>query len=286
MVRSGGEGPAALAMTFDDSSIAEWSGNGFSHFLGHRMTIENLFNFHKSFPGGFVNSGVAQAVEYQPWGEGEKPYPVYKIHSACAALPDGRTMVILEKTQCIKEHALVSFSSIGWRIPNDVHNEYVRTFNWGSGSAVLEKSSGKGIIDTKSTRVSVDGKAAFIIGYGADSFKLNAPAESLSVIKGFPEMSSLYVNEICGHIENDEKHRYMPGDILADTAYAVVAGASLEDSLQYTLERIASSPQLRAVRISTPAGVWVFAAKFSEETALWQKVELPANSCVLIPYKS
>ena len=286
MVRKGGEGPVALAMTFDDTSIAEWSGNGFSHFLGHRMGIENLFNFHKSFPGGFINSGVAQAVENQPWGEGEKPYPVYKIHSACAALPDGRTMVILEKTECIKEHALVSFSTIGWRIPNDVHNKYVRTFNWGSGSAVLKKSSGEGIIDTKSPRVSVDGKVAFILGYGADSFKINAPVESLSVLKGFPEMTSLYLNEICGHIEKDERHRYMPGDILADTAYAVVAGASFEESCRYSIEALESPPVIRAVKVSIPAGVWEFAANFSDEKQIWQGVELPANSCVLVPYNS
>ena len=99
-------------------------------------------------------------------------------------------------------------------------------------------------------------------------------------------MTSLYLNEICGHIEKDERHRYMPGDILADTAYAVVAGASFEESCRYSIEALESPPGIRAVKVSIPAGVWEFAANFSDEKQIWQGVELPANSCVLVPYNS
>ena len=286
MVRKGGEGPVALAMTLEDSSMAEWSGNGFSQFTGHKMGVENLFNYRKSFPGGFVNSGIAQAVENQPWGEGERPYPVYDVRSACAALPDGRSMIILEKSCCIKEHALASFVSMGWRVPNDVHNKCVRTFTWENGSVTLEKSSGKGVIDTGCRRLSVEGKLGFVLGYGADSFKIHAPVESLSVIKGFPAMTSLYVNEICGHVDKNEKHRNFPGDVLADTGYAVIAGATLEESRKYQLELFESTPELRAVKFTTPEGVWLFGANFSDQKIKWQGEELPAGHCRLVPYNS
>ena len=281
VVRRGGEGPVALALPLSDSSIAEWSGNGFSQFFNHHMGVEPLTSYHRSFPGGFVNSGTARAVECQPWGEGEKPYPVVKINSACAVLPDGHSMIILEKDLCIKEHSLKRFSAMEWRIPNDLHNGSVRNFKWEEDSVTLEKSSGKGVIDTKARSLSVDDKVSILLGYGADSLKIYAPEESLSVIKSFPGMSSLYVNCISGKVEMDEKHRYMPGDVLADTGYAVLAGVTLEESSKYALKLLENKGALRAVEFISPAGVWQFAANFGDEEILWQGEKIAPGACTL-----
>ena len=127
----------------------------------------------------------------------------------------------------------------------------------------------------------MDDKVSFLLGYGADSLKIYAPRESLSVIKSFPGMTSLYVNSVCGKVETDEKHRFMPGEILADTGYAVLAGVTFEESSKYTLRLLEKEGALRAVEFTTPAGVWQFAANFGDDEILWQGEKIAPGACTL-----
>ncbi len=263
MVRRGAEGPVALALPLADSSLAEWCGNGHAQILGRASLYHEISKFNRSFKGGFISSGDAEITERYPVGEGEGLYVIANSSAACAALPDGKSMIILEKAHVVKEHMLFSLRSIAWKIPNDVHNGKTRSFFWNNGSQTLRSRSGDGVIDTASSHVNVDNKVSLVLGYGADSLKIYAPAQDMGVIKTCRFMTSLYVNEICGSVEEDPARRRMPGDILADTGYAVIAGVSASEGAGYKLRRLDAPGELRAVEFSTPEGkVWRFVANF------------------------
>lgn len=281
MVRRASSGPMALALPVADSSLAEWHGNGYAQLAAHNVICENVSKFHSVFPGGFINSGESRFIEAAPWGEGEKPVAVASSYSACAALPDGKSMLILEKTVAVKEHALSSLRTIGWKIPNDVHNDFERSFRWERGSANLKKGFAPEVIDTCSRWINVEDKLSFVLGYGADSFKIHVPESSMGCIKSFPAMTSLYMNEICGSVENDETRRRMPGEVLADTGYAVIADLRADDTAGYAVRKIDTGGDLRAVEFTSPEGTWRFAANFGRESVLWEEEVIPSGECLL-----
>ena len=281
MVRKGSSGPMALALPLADSSLAEWESNGYTQMLGQNIGREVLTKFHRRFPGGFINSGNVGIVETWPWGEGEPPARAALGRSACAALPDGKSMIILEKTVCVKECAFDSLRTIGWKIPNDVHNGFERSFSWERGSANLKKGFEPEVIDTYSRWLTVEGELSFVLGYGADSFKIHIPELPMGPIKSCQYMRSLYMNEICGRVEEDLSYRYMPGDIIADTGYAVMTGVTADECRSYALEKVESDEALRVVRFTTPEGVWLFAANFSDSDVSWENEVISAGACTL-----
>jgi hypothetical protein len=281
MVRKGSSGPMVLALPLSDSSLAEWESNGFTQMQGQNIGREFVSGFHRSFEGGFINSGAAAIVECWPWGEGEAPAKIAISRTACAALPDGKSMIVLEKTQCIKECAFDSLRTIGWKIPNDVFNDHDRAFIWERGSANLKKGFDPEVIDTNSSWITVEGELSFVLGYGADSFKIHIPELPMGPIKSCQYMRSLYMNEICGRVEKDLGRRYFPGDILSDVGYAVMTGVSADECKNYALSSVESSGELRVVKLTTPERSWLFAANFIDEAVSWEGEVIAPGACSL-----
>ena len=286
MVRRAGEGPMALALPTDASDMAEWCGNGFTQIQNHAVLPISTAGFHKTIPGGFISSGSTEYEEKQCWGEGEGMFRniVAVSKSACAALPDGKTLLVLGKVTACKAFNPISWRGIGWKVPNDQFNDEVRTYRGENIELKLNKLSGKGVIETGSRWINVDNKLTILLGYGADSLKIYAPAERLAVIKNSRAMSSLYIEEICSAVENDVTHFWKPGEILNDTAYAAIAGISADESSNYKLQKVETeNPDLRVVEFTAADGrKWQFAANFGTESAVWQNRLLPAGECGLL----
>ena len=283
MVRRGAEGPIIMAHPLDDSSLAEWGGNGHANILARASVFSDKARFNRQFPGGFINSGSTDITEAYPFGEGEAAYVIAKTSSACAALPDGKTMIVLEYAKAVKEHSLYSLRTIGWQVPNDVYNGKKRTFFLGDRSCELEAHSGRGVIDTESNHVNIANRISLVLGYGADSLKIYAPNRSMGIIKSCRFMSSLYVNEICGNVEDDPAIRRMPGDILADTGYAVISDITASEGEKYKLTRLDAPELLRAVELTTPDGkTFRFAANFGDVPAEWENKVIEPGQCILI----
>ena len=280
-VRRAAEGPVVLTLDPAFSDMAEWCANGHAQLQGHLLFTIAERGFHKSFPGGFINAGASGFHERGPWGEGEVPYRVAETRSACAALPDGKTTLVLEKVVAVKEHALISLRGIGWKIPNDLFNGNKRTFRGENFAITLEKMSGDGVIDTGSTWLNVDDKLTLVLGHGATTLKLHAPAKPMGEIRHGREMKSLYMNEICSFIKEDETIRRMPGDVLSDSSYAVIAGATAAESGAYKLERLTAPEDLRVVRYTADGRSWIFAANFGDSEQVWEDQTIPAGECVL-----
>ena len=282
-VRRGAEGPVILNQTLADSSLAEWCGNGHAQIIGRASVCHDMEKFNASIPGGFINSGKTQITEIYPFGEGESIYTIAESSAACAALPDGKTMIVLEYARTVKEHFLYSLRSIGWKVPNDVHNGRKRTFYYGNKSCELASHSGAGIIDTHSKHVNIENTSSVILGYGSESLKIHAPAQAMGVIKTCRFMTSLYVNEICASVEDTPARRRMPGEILADTGYAVVSGVSAAEGEKYKLIRLDAPENARAVELTTPDGkVYRFIANFGSSSVSWLDSEISPGECRLI----
>lgn len=285
MVRRAGEGPMALAVPTNESNLAEWTGNGFTQIQNHFVLPISTAGFHKSFPGGFVSSGSTEYEEKNCWGEGEGMFRniVAVSQSACAALPDGKTMLVLEKVTACKAFNPISWRGIGWKVPNDQLNNEARIYRGENFELKLNKLSGKGAIETNSRWLNVDDKLTLLLGYGADSLKIYAPAERLAIIKNARAMSSLYVEEICSRVEKDITCFWQTGEVLSDTGYAAIAGITAGESADYKLQQLTTdNPDLRVVEFTADNGrKWQFAANFGTDCAEWQGEKIPAGECRL-----
>ena len=130
--------------------------------------------------------------------------------------------------------------------------------------------------------MNVDGEQAFVLGYGADSWKICAPRESWGEIKVNRLMHTLYVNALCGEVKLDRTCRCMPGEVLADTGYAVVAGADASEGEKYALRQLPLPGMLRGVALTAPGGDrWHFCANFGETPAEWEGGTLQPFACAL-----
>ena len=102
-VQRGAAGPVALCLPADRSDLAEWEGNLLCRIGLHRREARQGRSAGKTGADFFVHCGSVEWVEAQPYGEGEGHYPVAESRFAVAALPDGRSMLVLERVVVLKE---------------------------------------------------------------------------------------------------------------------------------------------------------------------------------------
>lgn len=61
-------------------------------------------------------------------GEGEGVYALCEDRTACAALPDGKTMLFLEYAEMTKEATIVEIKGMSLKLPNDFFNGETRGY--------------------------------------------------------------------------------------------------------------------------------------------------------------
>ena len=95
-------------------------------------------------------------------------------------------------------------------------------------------------------------------------------------------MHTLYVNAICGDVRLDRTYRCMPGEVLADTGYAALAGISFDEGEKYHVAKLELQGMLRGVEFKSPSReLWHFVANFGEDEAVWEGETLKPYSCTL-----
>lgn len=266
-VRRGGEGPVVLCTPAERSDLAEWGGNGFAQLDAHALISSCISNFHKTIPGGFLNAGTTRWLEHAPWGEGEGEYAIAESRSAVAALPDGCSLIVLEQLRIIKECTLESVRGLGWKLPNDIFNGMIRHIQGNGFSREFHGCSGEQIIDTGSQWLNADNVFSIVLGYGADSLKVYSPAERSGALYYARALKSLYVHEICTGMTKTDRRR-MPGELLADTGYAAIAGITAADTVGLDMRRLELPDPLRAVEFNAPDGhCYRFIANFGDAPA-------------------
>ncbi|MDD6871604.1 MAG: hypothetical protein PUD68_02035 [Clostridiales bacterium] len=130
-VWQGAEPPTALIASPKDSSMVEWrrnltgctEGGGFIN----RAELEK-WRVH-AFEGGFATCGSYVDVTAGLLEENVTADRNVRVRLACAALPDGHTMVVLQWARAIRRCHLVSSTALNYMMPNDVFNGFRRDYH-------------------------------------------------------------------------------------------------------------------------------------------------------------
>ncbi len=257
-VRAGAQGPVALALPAGRSDLAEWQGNFFSALKLHREMPRVADAWHCAFPGGFVNAGTTEWSEILPYGEGEGKYAVAQSRSAVAALPDGRTLLVLEQVKVLKEATFDEIETIHFLIPDDVRSKHPRRVRTETFERELPPPAEDECIDLGNA-ITVDDALTLRLLYGADGLKLRRPARQ-NIHNNNPEgrtLHSLRADVVCGDFYKNTRRK--AGEILADTGTAAIIG-----NAAYRFRRIESGENLRIVEISGAEETFVFGANFGD----------------------
>lgn len=214
-------GPAALCLPENRSDMAEWSGNLFA-FIGLRGPKHVGSATVEETPGGFRWLWEGDLLEDNPLGEGEDRYPVLRRRCSAEAMPDGRTMRISDRVECIKETTLpVGFRALNLQIPNDIYNGHKRVYTAGDQSAPICETrsyppAGQ-IIETNSTFLEIDG-ALRVRSLSGKRLRILRPAGQGAYC--YNGLTSQYVETVVTDFSLESKH-LMPGDVLVDESYEV-----------------------------------------------------------------
>ncbi len=223
----GGQGATAICVPPHRSDMAEWQCN----LRGELRTVVNQFpvygpHEHQLFDGGFLNSGECEWRQLAPLGEGEGEYHYARQQTVCAALPDGKTMLVMDYAVITKEITLQLIKGLGLKMPNDLFNGSKRHYQGNNFDEVLPGNPGRDdsrIID--SDYLVIDGELSVQNVYGSDKLTLYRPAEPQIIIRKphGPWLHSLYADEICS-VFTPGPRRYRPGTVVIDCGAAVTAG--------------------------------------------------------------
>ncbi len=262
-----GQGVTGLCLPLDRSDLAEWQHNLAGELRTPLAGVpENEAHEHCEFPGGFLNFGSCLWREQAPIGENEGNYLYARQQCAAAALPDGKTLLVLDYARVTKEITLSLVTSLNLKVPNDFFNGSKRRYQTEKEEFTL--SGRPGVNDNRkldSDTVTVDGELSVRLLYGGDGLTLRRPAEPDIVVKRYtgPRMHSLYVDEICTAL-SESPRRWKSGEIAIDCGAAVSAGKSVGSG-----RILALSGEQRAVEFTTPEGkTYLLAVDFSDTPAL------------------
>lgn len=216
------EQPQGLILCPNESSLAEWRYNFSGRITGvGAKSGDDVEDYTvKSFAGGFLTYG--SAISYcDEFGEGQEKENMARKRIAYAALPDGKTVLCLQRATALNRVFVAECEGVLWNIPNDIYNGKKRSFYFGGESVVLEGGvTGKREIRAVGGHLNVDGK----IGIASLSpLTLLRRGKRQIDIVGRKNSGTLYCEEICSAYS--DKHRWVSrGDILFDTGFAVSIG--------------------------------------------------------------
>lgn len=223
----GGQGATGICVPDECSDMAEWQRN----LCGELITPVNQFpafgrHEHRLFEGGFLNGGESEWRQLCPLGEGEGEYPYARQQAVCAALPDGRTMLILDYAEITKEVTLQLIKGLNLKIPNDLFNGSKRRYRGENFMETLPGNPGKEdtrVIDSK--YLTVDDRLSVLNIYGSEKLTVYRPAAPQIIIKKPhpPWLHSLYADEICS-VFRPGVRRCRPRETVIDCGAAVTAG--------------------------------------------------------------
>lgn len=273
----GGQGATAVCVPPDRSDMAEWQSN----LHGEMITAANQGpvpgpHEHQLFDGGFLNSGESMWRQIGQLGEGEGEYDYARQQTVCAALPDGRTMLVLDYGEIIKEITLKMVKGLNLKVPNDLFNGSKRRYR---GRGFLEELPGNpGMDDTRiidSPYLVIDDVLSVLNIYGGKKLTIHRPAEPPIIIRKTygPWLTSLYADEICSAFEQGFR-RCRPHEIVIDTGTAVAVGNTPGEAARLELPGA-----LRGVEYQNADGFkYVLVASFGKDPLPEMEGELLART--------
>ncbi|MFP4250877.1 MAG: hypothetical protein ACLFU7_14550 [Armatimonadota bacterium] len=277
--------PQGLCLPPDSGDLAEWDRNmaGLALPLGAAGRAEVLDHEQTLFEGGFVTWGVMDDSAGAVLAEGWKFPSALEHRYAVAALPDERTMVVLEHCVAPFRCYLAEVRGLKLNVPNDVFNSMHRTYASAGGSIRARGDDPASAIALDSRWACVDDTIGVVGVYGADGLTLHQAGERRA--SGYAE--SLFYDELCFPCTAPSAAggsalpylEFAPGEIVLDCASIVLSGANAEETAEVaeSVERIdLDAEMLRGVLVPGADGArYAVLANVGGESA---EVALPVES--------
>ncbi len=261
------EPPQGLCLPPAASSMAEWRGN-----LGGRVLGLGMLNDCRcqpgqttSFAGGFATCGQVVVHTEQHAAEGETPEDVAWIELACAALPDDRTVIALQRARVRGRTWLREVKGLFLQIPNDIFNGMCRTYQHAGGQLVCA-----GRPDRAETRpipgdwVGIDEQLSVVRVFGA-ALCLYRPAERQITIR--PSRYQPHTEQAGGHLYADAIccgcrtgiQAHNAGSALFDLGVVLLAGVDATETATFVRATPPAActglpPALRGVQVTGADG--------------------------------
>jgi hypothetical protein len=287
------EPPQGLCLPPDGSDLAEWRQNLAGRVAGLGMIngATVLRHAETPFSGGFVTSGRLRWKSEKLYAEGEPDVETAVEDLAVAALPDGVTLLGLQRCGTLQRVLLAEVKGLLLSIPNDVQNGFQRTYASGAATVRFRGGDGKPAAWTApESWLSVDQRLGVVSLYGGPLTVLH-PADARITIKAYPWQAHthvaggfLFVDQVC-LVCRDAPGSYDRGKVLFDLGFAVLAGAGPDQMAHFAAADRHSHlsldhPNLRAVRVTGVDGVrYLFVANFGDEPAT---IPIPPGRAVAV----
>lgn len=263
------EPPQGLCLPPASGHLAEWCSNmgGSVRLTGETGKRKVVSHVQSIFDGGFLTSGTVADSEKAVLQEGWVSVDPAHHRYAVAALPDERTMVVLEYCRLGVRSYVSEIKGLKLNVPNDLFNRYRRTYLTDAGPTMMD-GRGKQILRTGSKWANVENTIGIVGVYGADWVTIFQAGERRA--SGYAD--SLYYDEICYPCRIGT-HAVDAGAVVLDCGSVVLSKATAEETAEFAaggVEQLeCGNTGFRAVRISGANGDnYVLVANFGDEEGL------------------
>ena len=275
--------PMGLCLPPNASGLAEWDNNmaGSVRLMGATGGPEVMRHEQASFEGGFITWGAMDDRAGAVFGEGWKPQLPLEHQYAIAALPDDRTMVVMEYCAAPARYYLqpvTGIKGLKLNIPNDIFNGMERTYAREDRTVTFRGDGPANVTNLDSKWVRVDGRLGVVGIYGGHFVSLQQAGKRRA--SGYAD--SLYYDELTyptmrEHTELDT-HR---GEVLLDCASMVLSRADkreTRESAEMAEPVYPCDSMFRAVLVTgADETEYLFVTNFGDEAAEGE-VALPGAS--------
>lgn len=277
-----GEGPTGLCLDPARSDLAEWRLNlaGEVGGMGVVNTPVVVRNHTRLFNGGFATGGRWRVRSTQHVGEGDTDEDVADLDLALAALPDGRTVVVLQRARTLNRAFVRIVKGLHLVVPNDLFNGGVRRYADADGGFRTKSRPGNDqLMRLRSRWLNVDGSLGVRVLHGANEILVYRPAERQIGIKAYPHRPMtglaggfLYADEICVGACSLAPECHPAGTVLFDLACELRTGLDAKATAAWAASRgdgpvrpLSPVPDLRAIRVAGADGChYLLAANFGD----------------------
>ncbi|MEN6301781.1 MAG: hypothetical protein ABFD96_03610 [Armatimonadia bacterium] len=269
------EAPQGLCLPPQSGHLAEWceSMGGRVRIAGEQGMRKVQWHKQWSFDGGFVTIGEMADSTKAYFGEGWTSPERAPHQLAVAALPDDRTMIVLEYATVGIRTYLTEVKGLKLNVPNDLFNGFKRNYYSESGHTRLEGKA-EGVTALESRYVNIEDTIGVISVYGGDTISVCQAGKRRA--SGYED--SLYYDEVCSPCEVG-LWDVPPGTVVLDCANVVLSGTDSQETCAAAdgVKRLETAGLLRAVQVPGADGAeYVLVANFGEEP-----VECPAEGAII-----
>ena len=253
----GCDGPMGLCVPVNDSSMAEWEMNltpeVMDNAVWHQWEVKN--HTEKTFPGGFITCGAADAYGRIYVSESQTRDFVGTAQVAAAALPDGAGMLMLQRFSLPENtrKILCRVQGVNLKIPNDLYNGKSRVYAGETGTFRTESQGGENLRQLGAW-ANVDDKLGVYMPGG--DLKLYSPGKRETGINPMYadrytgiDVSHLYCDILVNEFSREYQDIFAFGDVaVIDNGFAVSAGTAAQTWSMATVQPVLNTPEGSCIR--------------------------------------